>query len=178
MEENKQIENINEEILVEDDEIIEENLEELIEENQALIEKVEEKIQIEKKAEEIKKNDKRLQECNRQQDLKDRYANLYNSQIAAQQLGKSSADIYFNQHILFHKDHKIAEKMLVELEEMDKKCHFAELYSENSFKRKLAYKKIDITLLEALAEKEEGRPDKMQEYLSLRKEIQDQFPVK
>jgi hypothetical protein len=44
--------------------------------------------------------------------------------------------------------------------------------------RKLAYKKIDDLLFEALVEKlEEGRPEKMVEYLKLRKEIKDKHPL-
>ena len=44
--------------------------------------------------------------------------------------------------------------------------------------RKLEYKKIDDLLFEALVEKhEEGRPEKMVEYLKLRKEIKDKHPL-
>ena len=44
--------------------------------------------------------------------------------------------------------------------------------------RKLEYKKIDDLLFEALVEKlEEGRPEKMEEYLKLRKEIKDKHPL-
>ena len=44
--------------------------------------------------------------------------------------------------------------------------------------RKLEYSKIDELLLEALIEKlEEGRPEKMVEYLKLRKEIKDKHPL-
>ena len=44
--------------------------------------------------------------------------------------------------------------------------------------RKLEYKKIDDLLFEALVEKhEEGRPEKMIEYLKLRKEIKDKNPL-
>jgi len=44
--------------------------------------------------------------------------------------------------------------------------------------RKLEYSKIDELLLEALVEKlEEGRPEKMVEYLKLRKEIKDKHPL-
>jgi hypothetical protein len=45
--------------------------------------------------------------------------------------------------------------------------------------KELEYKKIDdLLLLEALVEKhEEGRPEKMVEYLKLRKEIKDKHPL-
>jgi len=44
--------------------------------------------------------------------------------------------------------------------------------------RQSEYKKIDDLLLEALIEKfEEGRPDKMDKYLKLRKDIKDKHPI-
>ena len=44
--------------------------------------------------------------------------------------------------------------------------------------RQLEYSRIDGLLLEALVEKlEEGRPEKMVEYLKLRKEIKDKHPL-
>ena len=46
------------------------------------------------------------------------------------------------------------------------------------FERQSAYKEVDGLLLEALVEKhEEGRPEKMVEYLKLRKEIKDKHPL-
>ena len=42
--------------------------------------------------------------------------------------------------------------------------------------RRLEYYNIDRLLLEAIAEKEEGRPEKMVEYLKLRKEIKEKYP--
>ena len=63
------------------------------------------------------------------------------------------------------------EEAKVKLDEKDKK--------EKPIKdRELEYKKIDGLLLEALVEKlEEGRPEKMVEYLKLRKEIKDKHPL-
>tara|TARA_B100000131_G_C17624414_1_gene413241 strand:+ start:116 stop:505 length:390 start_codon:yes stop_codon:yes gene_type:complete len=43
--------------------------------------------------------------------------------------------------------------------------------------RRMAYPMIDHLLLEALAEKEEGRPEKMQAYLIERQKIKDQYPI-
>ena len=44
--------------------------------------------------------------------------------------------------------------------------------------RQLEYKRIDDLLLEALVEKfEEGRPEKMDKYLKLRKDIKDKHPI-
>tara|TARA_A100001201_G_scaffold130144_1_gene115776 strand:+ start:1036 stop:1419 length:384 start_codon:yes stop_codon:yes gene_type:complete len=42
--------------------------------------------------------------------------------------------------------------------------------------RRLEYYNIDRLLLEAIAEKEEGRPEKMVEYLRLRNEIREKYP--
>ena len=63
------------------------------------------------------------------------------------------------------------EEAKVELDEKEKK--------EKPIKdRELEYKRIDGLLLEALVEKlEEGRPEKMVEYLKLRKEIKDKHPL-
>ena len=56
--------------------------------------------------------------------------------------------------------------------ELDQK----ELEEKPIKERELSYSKIDKLLLEALAEKEEGRPEKMIEYLKLREEIKQKFP--
>ena len=42
--------------------------------------------------------------------------------------------------------------------------------------RREEYQKIDHLLFEAIAEKEEGRPEKMKEYLIERKKIKDDYP--
>mgnify|MGYP003137630086 CR=1 FL=1 len=44
-----------------------------------------------------------------------------------------------------------------------------------NIKKMRAYQKIDKDLLEALAEKEEGRPEKMVEYLEKRKKVKESF---
>ena len=63
------------------------------------------------------------------------------------------------------------EEAKVKLDEKDKK-------EKPIIERKLEYSKIDELLLEALVEKlEEGRPEKMVEYLKLRKEIKDKHPL-
>ena len=43
--------------------------------------------------------------------------------------------------------------------------------------RRAAYMDIDRLLLEAIAEKEEGRPEKMTEYMKLRAEIKAKYPL-
>ena len=52
--------------------------------------------------------------------------------------------------------------------------------AQNNWKiqRRNSYRQIDELLFEALVEKlEEGRPEKMVEYLKLRKEIKDKHPL-
>ena len=66
---------------------------------------------------------------------------------------------------------KKLEEAKVKIDEKEKK--------EKPIKdRELEYKRIDGLLFEALVEKlEEGRPEKMEEYLKLRKEIKDKHPL-
>ena len=73
--------------------------------------------------------------------------------------------------ILFEEKVKKLEAAKLKLDAKEKK--------EKPIKdRKREYKKIDDLLFEALVEKhEEGRPEKMVEYLKLRKEIKDRYPL-
>jgi len=74
---------------------------------------------------------------------------------------------------------------LVDLEEKIKKMEDAKFKvdGEHAIRhikigRRNSYRKIDDLLFEALVEKhEEGRPEKMEEYLKLRKEIKDKHPL-
>ena len=74
---------------------------------------------------------------------------------------------------------------LIDFEEKVKKLEEAKVIADKKEKkekpirnRKLEYHKIDDLLFEALVEKhEEGRPEKMVEYLKLRKEIKDKHPL-
>ena len=73
--------------------------------------------------------------------------------------------------IFFEEKVKALEEAKVKVDEKDKK-------DKKLFERQSAYKKVDSLLLEALVEKlEEGRPEKMEEYLKLRKEIKDKHPL-
>ena len=49
------------------------------------------------------------------------------------------------------------------------------LDAQEKYKRVSAYRLLDNELLEALAEKEEGRPEKMVEYLEKRKKVKESF---
>ena len=73
--------------------------------------------------------------------------------------------------IFFEEKVKALEEAKVKVDEKDKK-------DKKLFERQSAYRKVDSLLLEALVEKlEEGRPEKMEEYLKLRKEIKDNHPL-
>jgi len=70
------------------------------------------------------------------------------------------------------------EEKVVKLEAAKLKLDEKEKKEKPLKDRKLEYKKIDDLLFEALVEKhEEGRPEKMIEYLKLRKEIKDKHPL-
>ena len=70
------------------------------------------------------------------------------------------------------------EAKVLKLEEAKAKSLEKEKKEKPLKDRKLAYNKIDDLLFEALVEKhEEGRPEKMIEYLELRKEIKDKHPL-
>lgn len=70
------------------------------------------------------------------------------------------------------------EEKVVKLEEAKVKLDEKEKKEKPIKLRKQEYHRIDELLLEALVEKhEEGRPEKMVEYLKLRKEIKDKHPL-
>tara|TARA_R100001594_G_scaffold52217_1_gene85748 strand:+ start:410 stop:1366 length:957 start_codon:yes stop_codon:yes gene_type:complete len=70
------------------------------------------------------------------------------------------------------------EEKIVKLEEFKVKLDEKEKKEKPIKLRKQEYHRIDELLFEALVEKlEEGRPEKMEEYLKLRKEIKDKHPL-
>ena len=70
------------------------------------------------------------------------------------------------------------EEKIVKLEEAKIKLDVIRKKERLVEARQRAYNKVDGLLLEALVEKhEEGRPEKMVEYLKLRKEIKDKHPL-
>ena len=70
------------------------------------------------------------------------------------------------------------EEKVVKLEEAKVKLDEKEKKEKPIKLRKQEYHRIDELLFEALVEKlEEGRPEKMEEYLKLRKEIKDKHPL-
>ena len=101
--------------------------------------------------------------------------------------GEEIVEINGEKHSL-HRDELIAKwdkDDLIDFEEKILKLELAKKHLDEKEKkekpireRKLEYSKIDELLFEALVEKlEEGRPEKMVEYLKLRKEIKDKHPL-
>ena len=75
-------------------------------------------------------------------------------------------------------DLEFFEAQILKLEAAKTKLDSKEKKEKPIRNRKLEYHKIDDLLFEALVEKhEEGRPEKMIEYLKLRKEIKDKYPL-
>ena len=101
--------------------------------------------------------------------------------------GEKSEIIKGEKHQVHHSDRisKWDKDDLILFEEKILKLELAKKHMDEKEKkekpireRKLEYKKIDDLLFEALVEKlEEGRPEKMVEYLKLRKEIKDKHPL-
>ena len=118
----------------------------------------------------------RVVEEARQQDLKDRYAGLVDKNMASAQLNIGNPDLHFNTFIMAEKNHATAEGLMLELEAMDKKCQAKIQLTAHLENRKIEYAQIDILLLEGLAEREEGREEKMKLYNEKRAEIREKYP--
>ena len=101
--------------------------------------------------------------------------------------GEEVIEIKGERHAVHHSDRitKWDKDDLIDFEEKVKaleevKVKVDKKYKKDKklFERQSAYKEVDGLLLEALVEKhEEGRPEKMVEYLKLRKEIKDKHPL-
>ena len=68
------------------------------------------------------------------------------------------------------------EQKVLKLEAAKKEMDEEEVRVRPMLDRRNEYRKIDELLLEALAEKEENKADKMEEYLKLRSAIKEKFP--
>ena len=101
--------------------------------------------------------------------------------------GEEFVEIKGDRHFV-HESERIAKwdkDDLIDFEDKVKKLEEAKIKLDEKEKkekpikdRELEYKRIDGLLFEALVEKlEEGRPEKMVEYLKLRKEIKDKHPL-
>lgn len=122
------------------------------------------------KAELIAEEEARLAEIERVQDLKDRFAALTDSGLIQAQ-GISNPAAYFRDEILKNSDKAQAESKMAELEsnyQIALNAINANTWLNN---RQVEYAKIDKMLMEAIAEREAGRPERMDEYLALRDQI-------
>ena len=68
------------------------------------------------------------------------------------------------------------EEKVLKLEAAKKEMDAKETRERPMLDRRNEYRKIDELLLEAIAEKQENKAEKMDEYLRLRKAIKDKFP--
>jgi len=68
------------------------------------------------------------------------------------------------------------EQKVLKLEAAKKEMDEEEVRVRPMLDRRNEYRKIDELLLEALAEKEENKAEKMEEYLKLRSAIKEKFP--
>ena len=68
------------------------------------------------------------------------------------------------------------EQKVLKLEAAKKEMDDKEEQERPMLNRKNEYRKIDEMLLEGLAEQEEGRPQKLARYMTLRRAIKERFP--
>jgi hypothetical protein len=89
--------------------------------------------------------------------LKEKYPDLFSLE---------EKDWYKKPDLVFYKKIKEAYKKEKIQHDIDELNH----------KRKVRYKRIDPLLFEGLAEKEEGRPEKLNEYFKLREQVKKDIP--
>ena len=68
------------------------------------------------------------------------------------------------------------EQKVLKLEAVKKEMDDKEAFERPMLDRKNEYRKIDEMLLEGLAEQEEGRPQMLARYMTLRRAIKEKFP--
>ncbi|HCE76126.1 MAG TPA: hypothetical protein DEP04_05805 [Dehalococcoidia bacterium] len=68
------------------------------------------------------------------------------------------------------------EQKVLKLEAVKKEMDDKEAFERPMLNRKNEYRKIDEMLLEGLAEQEEGRPQMLARYMTLRRAIKEKFP--
>ena len=128
------------------------------------------------KAELIAEEESRLAELVRIQDLRDRFDALPDKGLLQGAADINNPAAYFRDEILRNEDKAEAEQNMLALESAYSSAE-AELDSDAWLRsREREYAKLDKMLLEALAEKEAGRPDRMEEYLTLREQIRLDHP--
>lgn len=173
---------LDEELLLEEEEVLEpEQSEEVIEEITEPSEKQEvEEEDIQEVEQELSEEESEAllkEEADRRHafeaSLKERFSKLNDKNAACQQSGASNPDLYFNQIILYNKDEEEADRLLKQLEDKDQEIKKEVDASDYLLKRSIAYKEIDVLLLEGLAEKEAGDSSKLELYLEKRQAIKD-----
>jgi len=127
------------------------------------------------KAELIAEEEARLAEVARIADLKARFEALSDVGLIQGSMSISNPAAYFKSDILAAEPN-LAESLMMAMEQAYH-AFAEELNGEAWLKaRQSEYAKIDHLLMEAVAEKEAGRPEKMEEYLELREQIKLAHP--
>ena len=122
----------------------------------------------------------------RKNDLEERFSFLnQGNQIYSKAFGARSEIINGEKHII-HRCREIAEwdrddlddfeQKVLKLEAAKKEMDDKEAFERPMLDRKNEYRKIDEMLLEGLAEQEEGRPQMLARYMTLRRAIKEKFP--
>ena len=114
----------------------------------------------------------RIREVARVGSLVDRYKMLKNNRTSINSVFKNvpNPDLWIKE-VISMVDHEKAEKVMNVVVAKDSEIYEEELRLKYKKDRAEEFRKIDSLLMEALAEKEEGRPKKMEVYLSLRSKI-------
>ena len=140
------------------------------------------------KANELVRRVKNYKHNKKKDELEKRLKSLVQNNVYFLEVfGEEIVDIKGEKHSVHHSNRiaKWDKDDLIDFEDKVLKLEAAKLKLDEGEKkekpikdRELEYKRIDGLLLEALVEKlEEGRPEKMVEYLKLRKEIKDKHPL-
>lgn len=122
----------------------------------------------------------------RKADLEKRFQPLVANNVYYQKaFGVRVKEINGEKHAI-HKSDEIAqwdrdnlddfEQKVLKLEAAKKEMDNKEEQERPMLNRKNEYRKIDEMLLEGLAEQEEGRPQKLARYMTLRRAIKERFP--
>ena len=140
------------------------------------------------KANELVRRVKNYKHNKKKDELEKRLKSLVQNNVYFLEVfGEEIVDIKGEKHSVHHSNRiaKWDKDDLIDFEDKVLKLEAAKLKLDEGEKkekpikdRELEYKRIDGLLLEALVEKlEEGRPEKMVEYLKLRKEIKNKHPL-
>lgn len=127
------------------------------------------------KQELIDKEEARLAEIARLEDLNSRFSELSDHGLLQGALGISNIALHFRDNVLNADAEQAEQNMLIMESAYDQSM--AEINADAWLRnRQIEYAKIDNMLLEGLAEDAAGRPEKLQEYLALREQIRLAHP--